>query len=213
MKKILTTLAGTVSLALVLGACSAVDTTETKSIAPVAAPATSSAAQSFKFDRRLDMPSRSATRPVKPVIFVKPGVSHHQNHVNHVKVLKAAKDARIAKAKKAAAAKAVKVNKPKVYKKTVFKKSKKVVRKVTGAGLSGIARCIGKYESGNNPKAQNRTTTASGYYQFVNGTWNGYGGYKRAKDAPLSVQTAKFKQVWAGGKGAHHWVVAHKCGY
>lgn len=79
--------------------------------------------------------------------------------------------------------------------------------------LTGIAACIGKYESGNNPTAQNPVSSASGYYQFTNGTWGNYKGYARAKDAPLSVQTERFYQIWAGGKGAHHWQVRHKCGY
>lgn len=91
---------------------------------------------------------------------------------------------------------------------------KKVVKHPSSkVSLSGVAACIAKYESGGNPRAENPNSSASGLYQFIDGTWNNYGGYRRAKDAPVSVQTAKFYQVWAGGKGAHHWVVAHKCGY
>lgn len=79
--------------------------------------------------------------------------------------------------------------------------------------LSGIAACIAKYESGGNPTAQNPTSSASGLYQFIDGTWNNYGGYSRAMHAPVSVQTEKFYQVWDNGRGAHNWVVAPRCGY
>ena len=83
----------------------------------------------------------------------------------------------------------------------------------TRVDMSGIAGCIAKYESGGNPRAENPTTTASGLYQFVDGTWNNYGGYSRASLAPASVQTEKFYQVWNGGQGAGNWVVAPRCGY
>ena len=79
--------------------------------------------------------------------------------------------------------------------------------------LSGIAACIAKYESGGNPRAENPTTSASGLYQFTDGTWGGYGGYSRASQAPVSVQTERFYQVWNGGAGAGNWVVAGRCGY
>lgn len=79
--------------------------------------------------------------------------------------------------------------------------------------LSGIAACIAKYESGGNPTAENPNSSASGLYQFIDGTWNNYGGYSRAMYAPVSVQTEKFYQVWDNGRGAGNWVVAYKCGY
>jgi hypothetical protein len=62
-----------------------------------------------------------------------------------------------------------------------------------------------KRESGGSPTAQNPHSTASGTYQFVDGTWNGYGGYQHAKDAPQSVQAAKAAEIWNGGKGCSHW--------
>lgn len=210
MKKILATLAGTLSLALAAGACSAVDTQETKSIAPVTAPATSVVTPPVlnkNFDRfdYYDRPNRSVARPVKPVIPVKPVVKPKPVAKTPVK----AKSTKTVKPVKK------KVYKAKVKKKPVYKKTVKKTKKLKGkkVGLSGIAACIAKYESGGNPKAQNPHSTASGLFQFINGTWNHFGGYARAMYAPASVQLQKFYIVWNNGKGAGNWVVAHKCGY
>jgi hypothetical protein len=60
-------------------------------------------------------------------------------------------------------------------------------------------------ESGGNTHAQNPTSSASGKWQFINSTWNGYGGYPTAASAPESVQDAKAAELWAGGAGAGHW--------
>ncbi len=98
--------------------------------------------------------------------------------------------------------------KPKVKKKPVVK-----IKKPRHISMSAIAICIGKYESDNNPTAENPYSTASGYFQFVDGTWNYYKGYRRAKYAPLSVQLEKFYIVWDGGRGSGNWVTAYKCGY
>lgn len=48
-------------------------------------------------------------------------------------------------------------------------------------------------------------STASGLWQFLRSTWNGYGGYLNAADAPVEVQNAKAREVWAGGRGCSHW--------
>ena len=62
-------------------------------------------------------------------------------------------------------------------------------------------------ESRGNIRAENPTSTASGKWQFVDGTWNNYGGYHHASDAPESVQDARAREVWAGGAGASAWAV------
>lgn len=202
MKKILTTVAGLLAFALIGTACGpAVDTKEATSTTP-ASVVTFSAAElkASRVDLRHDPVSRSAARPVvkpKPKVVTKPKVVKP-------KVIKP----RVHKVKK-------KIVKPKkVYKKT-YKVKKKVTKKTRThkVRVSGIAACIAKYESGGNPRAQNPSSSASGLYQFIDGTWNHYGGYSRAMYAPVSVQTSKFYQIWDGGRGAHNWVVAHKCGY
>jgi len=60
-------------------------------------------------------------------------------------------------------------------------------------------------ESGGNITAQNPSSTASGKWQFLDSTWQGYGGYAKARYAPESVQDAKARLLWAGGRGCSHW--------
>lgn len=48
-------------------------------------------------------------------------------------------------------------------------------------------------------------SSASGLWQFLRSTWNGFGGYVNAADAPVEVQNEKARQVWAGGRGCSHW--------
>lgn len=60
-------------------------------------------------------------------------------------------------------------------------------------------------ESGGNIRAKNPTSSASGKWQFLDSTWQGYGGYTRAMDAPEEVQDARARQLYAGGRGCSHW--------
>jgi hypothetical protein len=56
--------------------------------------------------------------------------------------------------------------------------------------------------TGGNPEGD---STASGKWQFLRSTWNGFMGYVNAADAPWEVQDAKARQLWAGGRGCSHW--------
>jgi hypothetical protein len=60
-------------------------------------------------------------------------------------------------------------------------------------------------ESGGSLTAENPVSTASGKWQFLDSTWDGYGGYAHASDAPESVQDARAAQVWNGGAGCSNW--------
>jgi len=62
---------------------------------------------------------------------------------------------------------------------------------VSEADIPTILRTISQEESGGNPRAQAANSSASGKYQYTDQTWNRYGGYEHAKDAPESVQDAR----------------------
>lgn len=66
---------------------------------------------------------------------------------------------------------------------------------VTGIGAlvgpeyaKAVLAAIKQHESGGNYKSQSRISSASGAYQYIDGTWGGYGGYKRAFLAPPAIQ-------------------------
>jgi hypothetical protein len=62
------------------------------------------------------------------------------------------------------------------------------------AVMLGTIRSI---ESGGNYSARARGSTASGAYQFLDSSWNEYGGYRRAADAPPEVQDANAAELVA----------------
>lgn len=68
---------------------------------------------------------------------------------------------------------------------------------------SGVAGCIRKYESGGLVDTDGSNDHRDGYYQIIPSTWDGYGGYATAQEAPRSVQDERFEQLWA--ESHHHW--------
>lgn len=80
-----------------------------------------------------------------------------------------------------------------------------VVQQRGGGGGCGLDT-IKQRESGGDYRAQNSVSSASGAYQVIDGTWGGYGGYKRAGDAPKDVQD-KFAQSLYAKHGSAPWVV------
>jgi hypothetical protein len=62
--------------------------------------------------------------------------------------------------------------------------------------IDRIANAIAQIESGGaaNPYvARSKSSKASGKYQYLPGTWNGYGGYAEAWQAPAAVQEQRFR--------------------
>jgi hypothetical protein len=65
----------------------------------------------------------------------------------------------------------------------------------SGCGIAGptkvVLATIREVESAGDYRAQSPGSSASGAYQFLDSSWNGYGGYTHAKDAPPAIQDAK----------------------
>jgi hypothetical protein len=92
-----------------------------------------------------------------------------------------------------------------VVKKKVKKVHKSVKTYKTSASLQSIMKCIANRESHNSPTARRSDGgTASGLFGFIDGTWNNYGGYAHAWQAPRAVQVEKFYKSWAYWKSRYH---------
>ena len=65
-----------------------------------------------------------------------------------------------------------------------------------GDMIGQFLAAVRQHESGGNYHILTRGGgSASGAYQIINSTWGGYGGYKRAMDAPPEVQDAKAREM------------------
>ncbi|HSX42075.1 MAG TPA: transglycosylase family protein [Candidatus Saccharimonadales bacterium] len=81
-----------------------------------------------------------------------------------------------------------------------------VAAKPQGDMLAAIRYC----ESRNDYQAQNRRSSASGAYQFLDSTWARFGGYQRAKDAPAEIQDQKASQALQL-RGTAPWNASRSC--
>lgn len=73
-------------------------------------------------------------------------------------------------------------------------------------GWGPVIRC----ESNGNPRAQNASSTASGLFQFVNGTWRSVGGTGRARDASAEEQHMRANILYAR-EGLRPWNASKSC--
>lgn len=68
----------------------------------------------------------------------------------------------------------------------------------TTAEIDRFLRAILGFESGGDATAQNPSGSASGLFGYIDSTWDRYGGYTHARDAPPEVQWAKARADVAG---------------
>lgn len=73
-------------------------------------------------------------------------------------------------------------------------------------GWAPIIRC----ESGGNPRAQNRSSSASGLFQFLDSTWRSLGYKGRAKDAPPATQYQAADKLYRRA-GLRPWKASKRC--
>lgn len=65
-------------------------------------------------------------------------------------------------------------------------------------------------ESRNDYKAEEPRSTASGAWQILDGTWNGYRGYHHASAAPRHIQDAKALALYRD-RGTKPWKASRRC--
>lgn len=78
------------------------------------------------------------------------------------------------------------------------------------ASFSALELKIAWCESKNSYTAENPTSTASGRWQFVDGTWNNYRGYRHASDAPAAVQD-EYARKYFDKNGYRAWSASRHC--
>lgn len=79
------------------------------------------------------------------------------------------------------------------------------------AAPADVRAAIISCESGGSATAQNSSSTASGLFQFINGTWKAYGGSTaRAKDASVAEQNRVFERAFADA-GTTPWNASKSC--
>lgn len=75
-----------------------------------------------------------------------------------------------------------------------------------------MARKIAWCESRWDGRAKNPNSSASGYFQFIDSTWESVTGLPApARDYPYSVQLEAWETLWDEGRGAHHWSPSEHC--
>lgn len=84
---------------------------------------------------------------------------------------------------------------------------------VAGASPPGVADAVTACESGDDFTAQNTTSSASGAFQFLRGTWQHFGGGEfapTAKQASPDEQTVVFERAYAAN-GLTDWAASRSC--
>lgn len=82
------------------------------------------------------------------------------------------------------------------------------IDQITVYGKWAIPAYIVYRESRYNRCAKNPSSTAAGYYQFLDSTWAAYGGTGgTAQCAPSSEQHEVAARAWDGGNGSSHWAL------
>lgn len=82
--------------------------------------------------------------------------------------------------------------------------------KIIPVELPEILKKIRQCESGGDYTAQNPVSTASGGFQFIDGTWGNYKGYAKAKLAPEHIQDEYALKIY-NEQGTRPWNASKHC--